>query len=781
MCKQFSVPVSRVSGVQSVTRCPERTPSAIRTFRVLWLVAFAVVWTMAGHSGIAIGQVAGVDDPSDMADSSGDIKRIEAWVDDGNLHLTMTVYGVFAPAVSETQAGMTNRYYYHWIFDTDNNPATGYNNSEYEGSATNLKSPIGADLVVQFGWRDGNTNGVYAYDPLTEASLFEDYAYTIDGDTIHAVIPLADLGLTPDDTIALSAFQEGASNGWQVDWIESVVLALTVVKASNPIPAADSNDIARDVILTWDSGELAVQHNVYFGTHWNDVNDASAGNPLGVLLGQGLADSSMDAGRLDFGQTYFWRVDEVNGAPDFTIFKGDVWSFMTEPYSIRVPIEFDKATASSSITVNTPDMTINGSGLEGHTHSANGEDMWLSSPSDPSPWLMYEFSQPQKLDQMLIWNSNSSSEGFVGWGIKDVNIEYSIDGTQWTGLSEPNQIARAPGLPTYSEPQVVDFGLALARYVRINILSNWGGILKQYGVSEVQFLGVPVYARTPDPASGSVAVPPNSVVSWRAGREAGQHTIYVSADPNEVAEDLAPSVTSNTNSLDLISLDLQLDETYYWRVDEVNDAEIPSVWAGPVWHLSTSAGLIVDDFESYGNFSPNRPFQTWLDGAGYSADEYFPVAYGGNGTGAGVGHDIWSPGSPYFNGQITEKTITMTGSSQSMPFYYNNSGGVPSQIDRKWSTPQDWNAHGIQMLVLYFYGAEGNTGQLYVTINDTRVLYEGDASNLSELTWTPWIIDLGSLAVSSVNTLSIGVEGAGAKGLLLIDEIGLYKSAPVTP
>jgi hypothetical protein len=178
-------------------------------------------------------RVAGVDDPSDMADSSGDIKRIEAWVDEGNLNLTMTVYGVFAPSVEDTPAGMSNRYYYHWLLDTDNNPDTGYLNDEYEGNPTNLETPIGVDVLVQFGWRDGATSGVYAYtlDPLTgdEVELFEDYEYTIEGDTIHAVIPLEDLGLELGQTIAVSAFQEGASNDWQVDWIESFELTVTAV------------------------------------------------------------------------------------------------------------------------------------------------------------------------------------------------------------------------------------------------------------------------------------------------------------------------------------------------------------------------------------------------------------------------------------------------------------------------------------------------------------------------------------------------------------------------
>ena len=183
---------------------------------------------MFGLVRTVIGQVAGVDDPADMADSSGDIKRIEAWVDGGNLNLTMTVYGVFAPSVEDTPAGMSNRYYYHWILDTDNNPDTGYLNNEYEGNPTNLETPIGVDVLIQFGWRNGATDGVYAYtlDLSTgdEVELFGEYEYTIEGDTIHAVIPLEDLGLEMGQTIAVSAFQEGASNDWQVDWLESFVL-----------------------------------------------------------------------------------------------------------------------------------------------------------------------------------------------------------------------------------------------------------------------------------------------------------------------------------------------------------------------------------------------------------------------------------------------------------------------------------------------------------------------------------------------------------------------------
>ena len=120
--------------------------------------------------GAASAPVTSVDDPKDMADSSGDIKNISAHVEGDNLHLSMTVYGIAAPSVDDTPEGMKNRYYYHWLFDTDSDIATGFKNDAYEGNPTGLAKPIGADLVVQFGWRDGKPNGVARLRPRRSAT-----------------------------------------------------------------------------------------------------------------------------------------------------------------------------------------------------------------------------------------------------------------------------------------------------------------------------------------------------------------------------------------------------------------------------------------------------------------------------------------------------------------------------------------------------------------------------------------------------------------------------------
>jgi len=547
-------------------------------------------------------------------------------------------------------------------------------------------------------------------------------------------------------------------------------------------PENEATDVLRDADLSWAPGDFAATHNVYVGESFEAVDTAT------VPTGAGLDVTSFDPGRFEFGETVFWRVDEVNGTPDKTVFKGDVWSFEVEPYSIKLPFEAITVTASSTDTDATdPNFTIDGSGLDNPDdknalHSNEVQDvMWMSASGDMSPWLMYEFDGVQKLDTLLIWNSNHSSEAVIGWGVKDVDIQVSMDGTDWLSMPDVGPITRGSG-STPSEAQVIGMDLVVAKYVKINILSSWGGLLPQYGVAEVQFYSLPTQAREPMPASGSTDILPDSVISWRAGREAGQHTVSMSQDLDALADGTAPSASSSTNSLNLTSLDLELGQTYHWRVDEVNDTEVPSVWAGPVWTLSTPPALTVDDFESYTNTSPDRPFQHWLDGVGYSADDFFPVAYGGNGTGAAVGHDVWSVGSPYFDGSIME-TALVYGGSQSMPVYYDGAG---SQADLTLDN-ENWTASGLQTLSIAFHGTAGNTGQLYVKINNTKISYDQDPADIANSSWLLWHIDLSSVSgLDNVTKLSIGVDGAAAAGVLYLDEIKLYAEAgelitPVAP
>ncbi|MCF7973000.1 MAG: DUF4457 domain-containing protein, partial [Phycisphaerae bacterium] len=549
--------------------------------------------------------------------------------------------------------------------------------------------------------------------------------------------------------------------------------------ASKPNPDNALTDVYRDTTLSWTPGGYAGSHDVYLSTIFNDVNDASRTAQMGALISQGQEATSLVPGRLDLGATYYWRVDEVNSAPDNTIFKGSVWSFTVEPKSYVLGSDAIQATASSSNVEAMPgDKTADGSGLTGDLHSTQSTDMWLSKiiieGIVPEPSLTYEFDSLYQLDTMKVWNYNGTGEASVGWGAKDVLVESSLNGMDWVAVDSITQFNRADGMAPTGPTDTFELNGLTAKYLKISILSNWGGILNQYGLGEVQFTFVPTSARYPSPEMDAVEVDPLDVLTWRPGREAAQHVVSIGSDPEALGE----GVTLNSNQAAMSDLGLQMAQTYYWTVDEVNDAEDPAVYPGDLWTFSTQEFFVVDDFERYTNFSPDRPFQTWLDGFGYSADEYFPVKFDGNGTGAGIGHDIWSPTSPHLAGDIME-TDTVHSGSKAMPFYFTSAG---SHTDRTFALPQDWTRAGATTLVIYFFGSPGSTGQLYATINNAKVNYSGHAANLSLPVWTQWNIDLVSINTNlqNIQTLSLGVDG-NASGMILVDDIRLYVTAPPLP
>ena len=212
-------------------------------------------------------------------------------------------------------------------------------------------------------------------------------------------------------------------------WVDNIAVVSLVdpALAYNAGPAIGSTDVLRDVVLTWTAGIFAQKHDVYFGTNLDDVANAGRSNPLDVLLAAGQDTNGYDVGRLEFGQTYFWRIDEVNSPPDSTLFKGDVWSFTVEPFAYPIPGERITAIASSQQADQEAQRTIDGSGLDlNDLHSPDPRAMWISEGSDPgSASIQYEFDKPYKLHEMSVWNYNGNSILSL-YGLKEVSIEYAI-------------------------------------------------------------------------------------------------------------------------------------------------------------------------------------------------------------------------------------------------------------------------------------------------------------------------------------------------------------------
>ncbi len=430
--------------------------------------------------------------------------------------------------------------------------------------------------------------------------------------------------------------------------------------AISPQPADGGSDIPRDSALSWMPGVSAHTHDVYLGTDVGAVSNASVTDPQGVLAGQGLTDTALDVGTLAFEQIYYWRVDEVNAAPDKTVFKGNIWSFTVEPKAI--PITGITATASGASPDMGPENTVNGSGLDGQDqHSMQSQEMWLTI-TDGS-WIQYEFDTVYKLHELLVWNSNQAIEAFIGFGVKEMTVEYSTDGESWSALDGVVEIPRASGLPNNGINAVIDMGGAMARLVKLSVVSAHG-FTGQSGLSEVRFMSIPVLPREPQPADGTTTGGVDIQLSWRSGRQAVTHDVALSSDLDAMVNGTAPISTVSEAGFDTGSLNY--GTTYNWQITEVNEAADPTAHTGAIWHFATPEYRIIDGFESYSGEVDEEIFMTWWDG------------FGGDDTlgGSTTGH---------IDAPFVETSIVNSGSS-AMPMFFDNNGGFMN-IDSATSSP----------------------------------------------------------------------------------------------
>jgi len=526
-----------------------------------------------------------------------------------------------------------------------------------------------------------------------------------------------------------------------------------------PQPADGATGVPADVTLRWTAGLFAKSHDLYFGTASADVNDASRTSPRGVLLSRGRSPVTyVFSSDLEFGQTYYWRVDEVN-AFDSAIYKGNVWSFTVEPYAPAI----EHVVATSNTISNEgegPDNTINGSGLDADDeHSIEAGDMWLGVPNgDERVWLQYRFDAVCKLDEMVIWNYNAPSELSLGFGLKDVTVAYSTDGAAWSTLRDV-EVVQATATPDYTANTVVDLAGVAAKYVRLIIHTSWG-MAAQYGLSEVRFFHIPVRARAPRPADGETGVDVDLALGWSASREAALHEVHFSQSAPMVATGAAMLDSVTTNRYVLKPLDF--GTTYYWRINELNEAKSPSLWQGDIWTFTTREYAIIDNFETYTDNPGRRIYQMWKDGWD-------------NGTGSMVG---------YMDPPYAEKSI-VHGGGQSMPLGYNNAEApFYSEAVRSLGIEQDWQGHGADTLRLFVRGhADNDSGSFYMAVEDTTgsvaVATHPDPAVLTSAAWQEWMIPYSAfdgVRLSGVKKIYIGVGDRdnpvpGGSGQIYIDDI----------
>jgi hypothetical protein len=403
--------------------------------------------------------------------------------------------------------------------------------------------------------------------------------------------------------------------------------------AFNPTPADGALHPDTWVSLSWKAGDTAVSHDVYFGENFDDVNNGTGDSFMGNQLSM-----------------FF-----VVGFPGFPYPEGLVNG--TTYYWRIDEVEADGTTK--------------------HKGSVWSFMVPPKTAYNPDPADGAESIDPEAT---LSWTA--------GFGAK---LHYVYIGNDYDEVK--NATGGLPQGTTTYDPGPLKF--AKTYYWRVDEFDA----VDTY-IGEVWSFTTQGAVGSPSPSNGAVDVKQTAILGWAPGAYAATHQIYLGIDEGTVRNaDTGSPEYKGTKTLGSESFDpgkLELDTTYYWRIDEVNDANPDSPWIGNVWSFTTANFIIVDDFEDYDS-GDNQIWYAWHDGLGYGTpgtDPYYP----GNGSGSAVGDES----TPSF----TEETI-VHGGSQAMPLFYdNNKQGFSkySETELALTDLRDWTEGGVNRLTIWFRG-----------------------------------------------------------------------------
>jgi hypothetical protein len=279
----------------------------------------------------------------------------------------------------------------------------------------------------------------------------------------------------------------------------------------------------------------------------------------------------------------------------------------------------------------------------------------------------------------------------------------------------------------------------------------------------------------PRPSNYATGVAQDAVLQWNPGEHGVFHQVYFGTswdDVNAATTAVPLGVYVDRDPCDPCDWDpcgLVLETTYYWRVDEVNDACGASPWKGNVWRFTVTNQVIIDSFEQYS--SPGNEV-----------------------------YDTWDDNTENDSGSFVDLGFEAYESEQSMYYNYNNIinwgyGAYVSEASRPVDF-NDWNSLGLKSLSLHFYGDPANKiEELYVGVessaggdySEVRYGDEGNDNNdVNEAEWHEWLIPLsdftdGGTDLNDVETIYVGfgdrtnttTPGEAPGGVVYIDEIRL--------
>jgi hypothetical protein len=443
-----------------------------------------------------------------------------------------------------------------------------------------------------------------------------------------------ELGKTELYSIAAVALQKTSTTYyWRIDEVEDGdtiykgdIWSFTTapMKAHSPNPADGEVIVDPKTALSWGPGfnvKSSGAHIVYFGTDETAVANANTSSPE-CKKPAGQSGKTWTTGLLANDKSYYWRIDEKN--KDYTVTKGDVWSFTTPPPGLGTILR----------------------------------ELWLNiTPTGTTLSLLRNWpwypDYPDQVDELTSFDSPSYGDSLEqfggrihGWLYPPRTGDYTFylatddNGELWLSTDENPVNAQLIAYEDSSGDKAWEYGnersapIALQAGKRYYISALWKEDTGDDncavgwtgpGISTITVIPgsvlmpmpyVRLLAQNPSPRNNTTMVPNTVALTWTPGDNAASHKVWFGTDPN--AMELVATKPLGDESYD--PGPLEFDTTYYWRIDEVNDTDPDSPWTGRLWRFSTiwlggdpnligwwtfdeeeGAGALVLDWSGYGN------------------------------------------------------------------------------------------------------------------------------------------------------------------------------------
>ena len=398
--------------------------------------------------------------------------------------------------------------------------------------------------------------------------------------------------------------------------------------ATDPAPGNGAKSVDVNTVLSWTGSGDAESFDIYLGTSAQTVEDADTAS--GEFMANQLADvNSFDPAGLDAGTVYYWRVDEVNGTD---IVKGQVWNFETlgnVDASLIGWWTFDEALGNTAYDSSGNDNTgtIAGSpvreeGVFGNAAVFFGTNEYMGTDDESafdisgnitlSAWV--KVSQLDNASMYIISKSgsyyiykdlNSGVLTFLcqGTGRPVVGTVNIVDGKWHHIVGVYDGVKKYIYVDGKLDKSMNSSGVVTTNNNPLHVGNDavWPGneyngsiddvriynralsAAEVTAMSDVVFAG----AHFPVPTDEAKYVQLNSGLSFAAGSYATSHDIYFGTDYDQVAGDGTSGDTfqGNQSGLTFNPGTLEVETTYYWRVDELNGGNVVT---GDVWSFTTT-------------------------------------------------------------------------------------------------------------------------------------------------------------------------------------------------